>query len=199
MCEGNRMRYLTVVVLTVGLVLNAGCGSLNRPFSLLRGEHDDTSTYVGEANPLTVDIPVAKPTQEKPVTLGAAVDRTQVSPGESILLVIRCKTAEPWYIYAAEAIEDIGVPTRIELQLPAGVTQQSPWQLPTAKPKQTPLGEVGTYAQDVRFMVPLHVSPQAPKGAYEIKCDFHYQSCSDSTCLSPASQKLVIPISIQPK
>lgn len=193
------MRYMTLIVLSITLLLNSGCGSLNRPFSLMRGEHDDDSNYVGEANPLTVDIPVAKPTQEKPVTLGAAVDRTRVSPGESILLVIRCKTAEPWYIYAAEGIKDIGVPTRIELQLPNGLTQVSPWQLPTAKPKQTPLGQFGTYAQDVRFMVPLLISPQAPEGTFEIKCDFHYQPCSDSTCLSPASQKLVIPITVQPQ
>ncbi len=193
------MRFTTRIALLACLLLCPGCGWLNNPFSITRGELESASKFVGEANPLTVDIPVANPTQGSPVTLGAAVDRTQVAPGESILLVVRCKTVEPWYIYAVEGSEDIGVPTRFELQLPAGVTQQSPWQLPTAKPKQTPLGQVGTYAHDVRFIVPLSVTPQTRSGRLDIQCVFYYQACSDSTCLSPTSQKLIIPLTVKPQ
>lgn len=191
------MRCIILIALLSAGSLLSGCGGLGMPFSLRRGEHDGTSKFVGEANPLTIDIPVEQPSADRPVTLGAAVDHTRVFPGDSILLVVRCKTAEPWYIYAVDGKEDIGVPTRLELQLPAGVTQQSPWQLPVAKPKHTPLGQVGTYATDVRFLVPLLVNPLVQAGDLEVQCAFHYQACSESTCLSPASQKLVIPLKIQ--
>jgi DsbC/DsbD-like thiol-disulfide interchange protein len=193
------MRGINYLLLSLGLLLPSGCGWSNNPFALARHDLENDAKFVGEANPLTVDIPVAKPNAENPVTLGAAVDRTQVMPGSSILLVVRCKTAEPWYIYAADGKQDIGVPTRLELKLPRGVTQQSPWQLPVSKPKESPLGQVGTYANDVRFMVPLLVDPLAPPGKVEVQCTFHFQACSDSTCLSPASHKLVIPVTIQPK
>lgn len=191
------MKTLARSVLMGSLLVYAGCGWSNNPFAQWRNEPPATSNFVGEANPLTVDIPVAQPSQEKPVTLGAAVDRTQVAPGQSILLVIRCKTAEPWYIYAADGNQEIGVPTRLELSLPSGLTQQAPWQLPVAQTKRTPLGEVGTYAQDVRFMVPLMVAPSIPPGTLEVQCTFHYQACSDTTCLSPASHKLIIPLTVQ--
>jgi DsbC/DsbD-like thiol-disulfide interchange protein len=193
------MRGIIHLLLSIGLLSHSGCGWSNNPFALMRLDRENDPKFVGEANPLTVDIPVEKPSADKPVTLGAAVDRTQVSPGESILLVVRCKTTEPWYIYAADGKEEIGVPTRLELTLPPGLTQQSPWQLPVSKPKDTPLGQVGTYANDVRFMVPLLVNPLASPGKVEVQCAFHYQACSDSTCLSPASHKLVIPVAIQPK
>ncbi len=191
------MRGIVLIAVCVGWSLLPGCGWLGKPFSLVRGELGGSSKYAGEANPLTIDIPVEAPSADKPVTLGGAVDRTKVAAGESILLVVRCKTLPPWYIYAADGTEEIGVPTRLELKLPSGVTQQSPWQLPNAKAKQTPLGQVGTYAQDVRFMVPLLVNPLAPPGKLEVRCSFQYQACSDSTCLSPASHTLVIPITVQ--
>lgn len=193
------MSCKVLMALLSAVALLAGCGGLGKPFSLGLGEYEAANKFAGEANPLTIDIPVEQPSAEKPVTLGAAVDRTRAAAGESILLVVRCKTAEPWYIYAADGQDDIGVPTRLELKLPAGVTQQSPWQLPAAKPKQTPLGQVGTYDTDVRFLVPLLINPLAPAGKLEVQCDFHFQACSESTCLSPASHKLIIPLVIGSK
>ena len=201
--ERKRMHRTGLMAAMIAGVALGGCGGLGKPFSdmlgnSMLGKSPTAASFVGEANPLTIDIPVAAPTSEQPVTLGAAVDRTRVVPGQSILLVVRCKTADPWYIYAAEGKDDIGVPTRLELQLPAGMTQQAAWQLPAAKPKQTPLGQVGTYANDFRFLVPLLVSPQATPGKREVQCVFHFQACSDSTCLSPASHKLVIPLTVEP-
>src|SRR5690606_29712999 len=95
------------------------------------------------ADPLTVDIPIARPTKENPVTVAAAVSRTRVAPGEQIVLVVRCQTAEPWYIYAVDGPADVGVPTQLNLKLPPSVTQSSAWQLPAATVKATALGEIG--------------------------------------------------------
>ena len=92
------MRDQAWIAVVLSVAVFPGCGGLGKPFALLRGETESGGKFVGEANPLTIDIPVQLPTAEQPVTLGAAVDRTPAAPGESILLVVRCKTVSPWYI-----------------------------------------------------------------------------------------------------
>ncbi|MEZ6081029.1 MAG: protein-disulfide reductase DsbD family protein [Pirellulaceae bacterium] len=126
-----------------------------------------------------------------------AVSRTRVAPGEQVMLVVRCQTAEHWHIYAVDGPVDVGVPTRLNLTLPAGMTQPYPWQLPTAAVAASPLGEISTYAGDFRFVIPLQISPTAPLGKMELQCEVAYQACSESTCLAPGSQHLVIPLTVQ--
>lgn len=190
----------------------SGCGTLGKGFPTWEstfakasfqsagGKSADGQSAAGSdsaSDPLAVDIPVARPTDQRPVTLGAAVSRTRVAPGEQVILVVRCQTAEPWHIYAVDGAADVGVPTRLNLALPAGMTQPHPWQLPAATVAASPLGEINTYAGDFRFLIPLQISPTAPLGKMELQCEVAYQACSESTCLAPDSQHLVIPLTVQ--
>ncbi|MCC7338782.1 MAG: hypothetical protein IT422_27120 [Pirellulaceae bacterium] len=195
----------------------SGCGTLGKGFPTWEstfaktsfksadgksadGQSADGQSATGSSSasdPLAVDIPVARPTDQSPVTLGAAVSRTRVAPGEQVMLVVRCQTAEHWHIYAVDGPVDVGVPTRLNLTLPAGMTQPYPWQLPTAAVAASPLGEISTYAGDFRFVIPLQISPTAPLGKMELQCEVAYQACSESTCLAPGSQHLVIPLTVQ--
>lgn len=184
----------------------SGCGTLGKGFPTWESTFAKTSFKSSDgksatgsdsaSDPLTVDIPVARPTEQSPVTLGAAVSRTRVAPGEQVVLVVRCQTAEPWHIYAVDSPVDVGVPTQLNLTLPAGMTQPYPWQLPAAAVATSPMGEISTYAGDFRFLIPLQISPTAPLGTMELQCEVAYQACSDSTCLSPDSQHLVIPLTV---
>lgn len=194
------MRLHFVLVLC-GVILQAGCGSLGpalptwkSTLAAASGKSADESDLADD--PLSVDIPIARPTKDNPVTVAAAVSRTRVPPGGQMVLVVRCRTAEPWYIYAADRPADVGVPTRLNLKLPPNVTQSSNWQLPTAVIKASPLGEISTYAGDFRFMVPLQIPAEAVAGEMEIECEVSYQACSDATCLAPDSKLVVIPLTV---
>lgn len=187
----------------------SGCGTLGKGLptwestfaksSLKSAEGKSATSSDSDSDPATVDIPVARPTDQNPVSLGAAVSRTRVTPGEQVILVVRCQTAEPWHIYAVDGPTDAGVATQLNLTLPAGMTQPFPWQLPAAAQAASPLGEISTYAGDFRFLIPLQISPTAPAGKMELQCELVYQACSDSTCLAPSSQHLVIPLTVQPR
>ncbi len=168
-----------------------GCGALGKPPSL-------AAKTAANSAPQAVDIPVAPPNDTQPVTLGAAVSRTRVEPGETIVLVVRCKTSSPWHIYACGEATEGSSPTQLALQLPDSVSMAADWQLPTASSNPSPLGNIETYAGDFRFTVPLAISPTAAAGPVQVTCDIRYQACSDVTCLAPGSQRLVIPLTVQP-
>ena len=193
------MRRIAIIGCVAGL---SGCGTLGK--GLPTWENTFAKTFFkssagsdSTSDPATVDIPVAPPTEQNPVSVGAAVSRTRVVPGEQVILVVRCQTAEQWHIYAVDGPVDVGVPTQLNLTLPAGMTQPFPWQLPNAVAAASPLGEISTYAGDFRFLIPLQISPEAPLGKMELQCEVAYQACSDSTCLAPGSQHLVIPLTVQ--
>lgn len=192
------MRLHFVIVLVCGVLIPAGCGSLGQSLPTWQSTFAAANTKSDSANdPLNVDIPIARPTKDNPVTVAAAVSRTRVSAGEQIVLVVRCQTAEPWYIYAADGPANVGVPTQLNLKLPPNVTQSSTWRLPAAALKSSPMGEISTYAGDMRFMIPLEIAAGSVAAEMEIHCEVAYQACSDATCLAPESQHLVIPLAVQ--
>lgn len=193
------MRLHFVMVLVCGVVVQSGCGSLGQGLPTWQSTFAAASPEKDAADdPLSVDIPIARPTKDNPVTVAAAVSRTRVAPGEQIVLVVRCQTAQPWYIYAADGPADVGVPTQLKLKLPPNVTQSSEWQLPAPVIKASPLGEIATHAGDFRFMIPLQIAPGSVPAQMEIHCEVAYQACSEATCLAPASQHLVIPLALKP-
>ncbi len=187
-------------IISLCLVACVGCGSFSRAFSQLSRKqpamnHEDSAAENFSAD--AVEIPIETPNDKNAVTVAAAISRNRVSPGDDLVLIVRCKTSPPWYIYAADGPDGIGVPTRLELVLPPGIEQAAPWTLPTAKRKMTALGEVAYYNDDLRFSVPLKISESVPLGSPELQCMVHYQACSDATCLAPASKKLVLPLTLQ--
>lgn len=198
------MRLHFVIVLVCGVVVQSGCGSLGQGLPTWQSTFAAADAKSDSADdPLSVDIPIARPTKDNPVTVAAAVSRTRVAPGEQIVLVVRCQTAEPWYIYAVDGPADVGLPTQLKLKLPPNVTQSSAWQLPTPAVKASALGEIDTYAGDFRFMIPLEIAAgsvpaETVPAEIEIHCEVAYQACSDATCLSPDSQHLVIPLTLKP-
>ncbi len=196
------MRRLLWISLLVPLL---GCGTLGPARALRYGESARTDS-AGTANaaadvvdPQKLEILVDEPNQEQPVASGFALSRSTVRPGETTTLVIRCRTVEPWYIYAVEGPTGVATPTTLELSLPPIVSLASDWSLPPAHTKQTPLGDVAVYAGDFRFSLPLSIAQEAEAGTVEIPCVLRYQACSDRSCLPPSEIRLSVPITIASK
>lgn len=156
-----------------------------------------SATEITSATPQTLEVAIEAPSNTNAVTLAAAVNRDEAPPGDELTLVVRCRTATPWYIYAVDGPEGVGAPTRLELSLPEGIRQSAAWSLPVAQKKSSVLGEVAYYTDDMRFTVPLQLAETITSGKTELQCTVHYQACSDTTCLAPASKKLTIPLSVK--
>jgi hypothetical protein len=193
------MRRLLWISLLVPLL---GCGTLspNRPLrngESARADSGGTADAAAEeVDPQKLEILVDEPNQEQPVASGFALSRSTVSPGETTTLVIRCRTVEPWYIYAVEGPTGVAAPTTLELSLPPIVSLASNWSLPPAHTKHSPLGNIAVYAGDFRFSVPLSVAEEAEVGRVEFPCVLRYQACSDRSCLPPTEIRLSVPITI---
>ncbi len=186
------------LTLMLGLMVCSGCGSFSKMFPAKSPQLPALSEIeTTRATPQTLDVTIETPSDANAVTLAAAIDRDQASPGGELTLVVRCRTAKPWYIYAVDGPEGVGVPTRLELFLPAGFSQTAAWSLPVAHKKSSVLGEVAYYADDMRFTVPLQMAETVSTGKTELQCTVHYQACSDTTCLAPASKTLTIPVTVE--
>ncbi|RMF42093.1 MAG: hypothetical protein D6753_08375, partial [Planctomycetota bacterium] len=132
----------------------------------------------------SVDVPVAEPTADRPVALGAVVHPSQANPGDKVVLVVRAKMFAPWHIYAAEGPTGVGIPTRLQIDAPGWVAA-SAWALPAAHVEQSPLGPMSLYEGDVRFVAELQLADDAPAGQHAIAVTVTYQSCNDTQCLPP--------------
>lgn len=137
-------------------------------------------------------------TKDNPVVVGAGLSQTSVAPGESLTLFVRCQIPKPWTIYAVDSDLDSSSVSRLELQLPEGITTAGPWHYPAAKSKSSPLGDVAIYEGLVDFSIPLTVATAAEAGNRELTCELHFQPCSDTTCLAPQSEQRKLTLSIRP-
>lgn len=146
-------------------------------------------------SPESVAVDVADPTSASPVAWGASLDHTPVAVGETVLLVVRAKIASGWHIYAAEGEVGVGRPTKLNLQLPAGMTMAGDWTLPHAEVKSSALGDVSEYHGTANFSVPVKIEAGAQSGS--IACGIDFQSCTDKSCLRPTSTEVSIPFTVE--
>jgi DsbC/DsbD-like thiol-disulfide interchange protein len=195
------MRSLTFIILTTPLL---GCGAFKPGRASLNVGNSPSAavatatTEARTADLQSSDISVDAPSQKQPVTSGAALSQSQVRPGEETTLIVRLRTAEPWYIYAAEGPTGVASSTVLELSPPAFISKASDWSLPAAETKHSPLGDIDVYKGDFRFSLPLSVAKTAAAGTFEIACTVRYQACSDRSCLPPTELQLVVPLTIVP-
>jgi DsbC/DsbD-like thiol-disulfide interchange protein len=80
--------------------------------------------------------------------------------GQRADLVVELVVPQGWHIYATHSPQ--GLPTSLQLTLPAGVTKAGPLQEPEAHPEHIEgFGEVHIYGGAVRLVQPLLIAPEA--------------------------------------
>jgi hypothetical protein len=130
-----------------------------------------------------LSIPLEEPTPQKPVVAGAAIAPSKAAPGQTMILVVKAKTAATWHIYAADRPTDGAIATTLKLKLPEGIATDGEWHYPTPVPN--PQGEGWVYEGDLIFYRTLKTSAGRAPGPIEVSCDFGYQACDPSSCRPP--------------
>ncbi|HXF11459.1 MAG TPA: protein-disulfide reductase DsbD domain-containing protein [Desulfuromonadaceae bacterium] len=109
-----------------------------------------------------------------------------VKPGDTFWAGIDMKMEPGWHTYWKNP-GDAGMSTKIQWQLPAGITAgEIQWPLP----EKLPPAEVTTYGYDneVMLLVPLTVSSNVPMGQVDLKAKVSWLECKE-VCI-PADQEV---------
>lgn len=151
-----------------------------------------------EFDPLSVDVVLdQEPSGDEPVAIAAALDRAEAKIGDTVTLVVRMKVDSAWHSYAVSGPTGVAMPTKLELELPAGIRANSDWQYPEATMMDSIEGEIAAYVGDLRFAIPLVISDPATSGTTEIQCEIRYQACNHESCLPPDKKTLTVSLNVK--
>lgn len=101
-----------------------------------------------------------------------------VKPGDTIVAGVHLQMPEGWHTYWKNSGAS-GIPTKINWQLPAGVTAgEILWPLP----EKTPDGDLTTYVYegDVLLLVPLTFAPDLNQKTVDLKAHVSWLECKES-------------------
>ncbi len=141
--------------------------------------------------------PTQPPSNDEPVTVAGALDRSRAKPGEKVTLVVRMDVDPAWHSYSATGPTGVSLPTKLTLRLPDGITAGGDWEYPEATMMKSIDGEIAAYVGELRFGIPLQIASSATASQATIECDVRFQACDHNSCLPPTTQTLAIPITIE--
>ena len=189
------MKQPVCIVLSLGVLSSLiGCNQLKQaePIPIVQQQPEpEPLPDVPLIDPAFVEVTLPmEPTETEPIALAAAMDRSEVNAGDSVLLVIRMKVDPAWHSYAVSGPTGVAMPTKLELILPKGVTTKSDWFYPEPEMMDSIEGTIAAYVGDLRFAIPLSVSEIVAKGRTEVQCEIRYQACKHESCLPPDAKTL---------
>jgi hypothetical protein len=135
-----------------------------------------------------IEIEVDEPNPSSPLAAAAVITPATVKAGDTVTFAIRAKTADTWHIYAFDHA-GVGVPTKLELELPADLEAEGEWAAPEAVPYPSIQPSL-VFEGDLLFQHTLKIAGGAAPGPREVKCKFGYQTCNESFCNPPTSMEL---------
>ncbi len=141
--------------------------------------------------------PLADPTEREPVVASLSVEPTRAKRGEVVAVTITVKIGRDWHINAVSDTREFAIPTKLEINLPSGMTTVGEWEIP--KPDVALADSGPVYMGEVRFTRSLKVDSSAQAGRLELACKVSYQACDDHRCLRPTSKTLRAQLEIQAK
>ena len=103
------------------------------------------------------------------------LDKNSAKPGETVLAGLRLTMAPRWHTYWRFG-GDVGFPTKIVWELPAGVTAgEIQWPVPGKYFANTLTSY--EYAEEVVLLVPLKLAASAPTGSHELTAKASWLEC----------------------
>lgn len=135
-----------------------------------------------------VNLNLAEPTHEDPVSAGAILlDGEQ--KGEKVIL-IKTKIKEGYQIYAYVPPGEAYIKTELGMELPAGVEQVGEWEKSALAPYPGN-AQLLIYKKENSFKHKIKVAADVASGT-SIKCWLYYQCCNASICLPPKKKEFIL-------
>jgi DsbC/DsbD-like thiol-disulfide interchange protein len=129
----------------------------------------------------------------------SAVPARPVKPGATLTVKLVASIEAGWHIYWLKQVPDGPVATRIALPDGQPFRLAGRVQAPEPEIVQDPsFGmEVGHYAGETVFTLPLRVVPEAAAGEHKLTVSATYQTCNNKVCLPPRTIQASIPVAVK--
>ena len=112
------------------------------------------------------------------------LDKDSAKPGEIVLAGLRMTMAPRWHTYWRNG-GDVGFPTKIVWELPAGVTAgETQWPVPHKYFANTLTSY--EYATEVVLLIPLKLAASAPVGSHQLTAKASWLECETGGSCVPA-------------
>lgn len=185
------------------LALALGCnGSDDRPRPLkeaLEAANQKAREISERVSPPTQKNAVANRiarTPEAPVELEFTIAPTTARVGDGMECRVVLDIGSEWSVHPLDAAPP-AMATKIDLELPPGITRQGKWQLVSGNVATGPLGEPVIEGR-AEWKQSLRIAPECEPGALLIGCSVRYQACNAKQCLRPVSADLGAVTEISP-
>ncbi|MBI3910165.1 MAG: AGE family epimerase/isomerase, partial [Armatimonadetes bacterium] len=134
------------------------------------------------------------------VKVTAEASPAVVRPGESTRLQVRFEIEPGWHISASAPGGEHLIPTTVSVSEGLGITAGEA-AFPKPLPKAFGSGFAGetlpVYEGTVTATVALRVSPETAPNRYGIPVRVRYQACSQTECLAPVEEQLVVELEVR--
>jgi DsbC/DsbD-like thiol-disulfide interchange protein len=145
------------------------------------------------------DPPRQAPSQQSPVTATLRPEKNAVRDGDTVTLTVDVQIAPGWHIYAVDRPTGVALPTKIRLELPAGLESRGKWTSPEPALDDSSAGEPAfVYHDAAAFQQTIRVKQGAAVGPMAIRAELSYQVCDRFSCRAPTALKLQTSIQIVP-
>ena len=128
-----------------------------------------------------------------------SLDRTDVRPGEQIILQADIDIEPGWHIYSSDFSGLGPVPTHFELDDSAKVSATGPFQEPPSK-RVWDEGfeiEVGWHSGSLKVRQAMALAGDLPAGPMTLDGQFVYMACTESHCLPPMYQRFNFQLQVE--
>jgi hypothetical protein len=139
---------------------------------------------------------------EKPQTAGdpvgvqLKVSEGEYHPGHSFEVSVVLRVAPGYEIHDLDSPPPT-LPTRLDLELPAGFRALGEWSVPEPVRSQMPDGHP-VYMGEAAFTRKVGIADNVEPGQYRLNCSIRYQACNIRQCLAPKECHLSAAVSVQP-
>ncbi|MFM8469772.1 MAG: protein-disulfide reductase DsbD domain-containing protein, partial [Limisphaerales bacterium] len=122
------------------------------------------------------------------------LDKDSAKPGDTVLVGVRLTMAPRWHTYWRNG-GDVGFPTKIAWELPAGVTAgEIQWPVPGKYFANTLTSY--EYAKEVVLLVPLQLAASAPAGNHAVTAKVSWLECETGGSCVPAKQTVTATLKV---
>jgi thiol:disulfide interchange protein DsbD len=134
-------------------------------------------------------LPTAARAEDERVAASVALEPSEAQPGDEVELRVTLAAVEGWHIYSTTTPQ--GLPTVVELQLPAGLERVGELSEPHAEREEIEyVGEVEIHRGEAVFVQRLRVGADAAPGTLTVPVTTSWQTCDDANtaCVTGEAQ-----------
>lgn len=145
------------------------------------------------------EVAAAQPGFQEKAAVTLTADRTAYEPGQTARIAARVTVEDSWHINSNTPTFDYLIPTKLDLELPAGWPAETV-RYPDHAMKTFAFADqpLAVYDGTVVILAEVTVPAGTAAGPVPLKAALRYQACNDSQCLPPVTTDVTLAMTVGP-